>query len=96
MSSLQFLAWDQAARTHVGEYGSIGNEIIAHEFPYNRTNALVYDEDGVRIYSNIAVHYIPGPVAYRLEWNGLKFTFSGEPILCRQVVTRPLHGSDDS
>lgn len=72
------MAWDQAARTYVGEYDSNpGNTIIAHEFAYNQTNQLVYDRDGVKIYSNIAVHYIPGPVAYRLEWNGLKFTFSG-------------------
>ena len=78
--NVQFLAWDQAARHYVGEY-PVGNSIIAHEFPYNRTNQLVYNQNGVKIFSNIAVHYTPGPVAYRLEWNGLKFAFSGDIIL---------------
>lgn len=77
-NSVQFLAWDQESRNFVGEY-PVGNSIIAHEFAYNRTNQMVYDRQGVKVFSNIAVHYSPGPVSYRLEWNGLKFTFSGRP-----------------
>lgn len=89
---MQFLAWDQAARHYVGEY-PVGNSIIEHEFPYNRTNQLVYDQNGVKIFSNIAVHYTPGPVAYRLEWNGLKFTFSGDTVPLETFV-QFANGSD--
>ena len=80
---MQFLGWDQAARNHVSEYPAnfTGNQIIAHEFPYNKTNNLIYDANGVQIYSNIAFHYdTPGPVSLRLNWNGLSFTYSGENL----------------
>ena len=79
--ALQFLGWDQISRNHVSDFPSnyTGNQIIAYEFPYEKTNALIYDRNEVKIYSNPAYHYgSPGPVSLRLEWNGLKFTYSGE------------------
>ena len=63
--NVQFLAWHQAARHYVGEH-PIGNPIIAHEFPYDRTNQMVYDKSGVKTFSNIAV-----------RWGRLLITLSG-------------------
>lgn len=56
-----------------------GDNIIAHEFNYSVPNQVVYDANGVRILSTPVEHYdTPGPVALRLEWNGLVFTYSGK------------------
>ena len=39
---------------------------------------VVYEKDGLRITSTPVDHYhTDGPVAYRLDWNGLSVTYSG-------------------
>jgi ribonuclease Z len=60
-----------------------GMEIVAHEFDYGKLgpanpNMLVYDENDVQIYAFPTVHCIYGTVGYRLEWNGLSFSFHGD------------------
>jgi hypothetical protein len=55
-----------------------GQEVITHEFNYSVPNQVVYEANGVKITSTPVDHYdTPGPVAYRLEWNNLVFTYSG-------------------
>ena len=39
---------------------------------------LVYDDNDVQIYAFPTVHCIYGTVGYRLEWNGLSFSFHGD------------------
>ncbi|MEX2123445.1 MAG: guanitoxin biosynthesis MBL fold metallo-hydrolase GntH [Woeseia sp.] len=51
--------------------------IKVHEFDYAREQ-IVYDRNGVTIRSWPAVHVMDGPVSYSLEWNGLKFAYSGD------------------
>lgn len=80
MCDAQFLGWDKAARRNVdfGDRTDHGDSIVAREFDYSVKNQLIYSENGVSIYSTPVKHYgIPGPVALRLEWNGLVFTYSG-------------------
>ena len=55
-----------------------GNTIVAHEFNYNVTNQLIYDNNGVQVYSNPAFHYnTPGPVSLKLVWNNITIAYSG-------------------
>jgi ribonuclease Z len=38
----------------------------------------VYDENGVKIYAFPVAHILIGAVGYRLEWNGLSWSFHGD------------------
>lgn len=56
-----------------------GDDVIPREFDYAVRNQVVYNQNGVRILSTPVEHYgVPGPVALRLEWNDLVFTYSGK------------------
>ncbi len=72
----------QAALWHIeskrGFAPSTGAEIVAHEFDANEKEILVYDENGVKVYSYAVLHCIFGSRGYRLEWNDLSFSFSGD------------------
>jgi len=77
MEHLQkMLTWDLGGREGVVDYR--GYYIEAHEFDYRQINEIVYQENGVTIRSFPAIHAIDGPVSFTLEWNGLKFVFSGD------------------
>ena len=70
-------------QSKIGLIPSEGMNIVAHEFDYGRLGPdnprmLVYDENDVQIYAFPVVHCIYGSVGYRLEWNGLSFTFHGD------------------
>ena len=70
-------------QSKIGIVPSEGMDIIAHEFDYSQLSPdnpsmLVYDENDVKIYAFPTVHCIYGTVGYRLEWNGLSFTFHGD------------------
>ena len=51
--------------------------IDVHEFDYSKEQ-VVYQRNGVTIRAWPAVHVMDGPVSYSLEWNGLKFAYSGD------------------
>ena len=68
--------WDLTSRT--GRLNDPGSKITVHEFDYTKPNQVVYKKDGVTIRSWPAIHAIDGPVSFSLEWNGLKFVFSGD------------------
>lgn len=57
-----------------------GAEIIPHEFDATLDNQLVYDENGVKIYAYPVIHLLHGAVGYRLEWNGLSFSYAGDTM----------------
>jgi ribonuclease Z len=71
----EMYSWDITGRR--GNMPSSGGHIEATEFDYSKTH-VVYDKDGVKIRSWPAIHTIDGPVSYSLEWNGLKFVYSGD------------------
>ena len=68
--------WDYTGRLGVIPTGGGGLEVT--EFDYTKINQVVYEKNGVTIYSWPAIHCIDGAVSYRLEWNGLKFVFGGD------------------
>ena len=77
----------QAAEWHVqskaGLVPSTGTDVIAHEFDASKFSPdnpqmVVYEENGVKISAFPVVHCIFGSVGYRVEWNGLSFTFHGD------------------
>ena len=70
------MLWDVASR--YGEIPSGGGELEVNEFDYRGENQLIFDEDGVQIYSWPAIHAIDGSVSYGLRWNGLYFVFGGD------------------
>eukprot|EP00884_Botryococcus_braunii_P014854 jgi/Botrbrau1/2336/Bobra.39_1s0025.1 len=77
----KFLSWDSESRRRVNLVGrhDDGDKLITHEFDYAVRNQVVYESNGVRIISTPVDHYFtPGPVAYRVEWNDLVFTYSGD------------------
>ena len=71
----KMLAWDVAGRR--GNMPSSGGHLQVTEFDYSKVQS-VYEENGVIIRSWPAVHGIDGSVSYSLEWNGLKFVYSGD------------------
>lgn len=70
-------AWDIAGRA--GVVPDAGGEVVAHEHDYKKVQ-LVYDNNGVKIFSYPQIHMLDGPVGYRLEWNGLVFVFGGDSL----------------
>lgn len=74
-------SWHIESKTGIAP--SEGMMMVAHEFDYNKftpknQNQLIYDENDVKIYAYPVVHTIIGSVGYRLEWNGLSMSFSGD------------------
>jgi len=68
-------AWDLTGRR--GNMPSAGGHIEVTEFDYAKTHA-VYEKNGVKIRAWPAIHGIDGSVSYSLEWQGLKFVYSGD------------------
>jgi ribonuclease Z len=72
---LEVLTWDIASRS--GRVSGLYQPTV-HEFDYREENQVIYDHNGVVVRSWPAIHAIDGPVSFSLEWNGLKFVFSGD------------------
>jgi ribonuclease Z len=72
---LKSLTWDIMSRS--GRVSGTYQPTV-HEFDYKGANQIIYDEDGVVVRSWPAIHAIDGPVSFSLEWNDLKFVFSGD------------------
>lgn len=78
---LKASSWHIESKTGIAP--SEGMMMVAHEFDYNKftpqnQNQLIYDENDVQIYAYPVLHTIVGSVGYRLEWNGLSMSFSGD------------------
>ena len=69
-------SWDWASR--LGNVNTQGFQIDVTEFDYKAVNNLIYDENGVQIYTIPAIHALDGSVSFILKWNGLKFAFSSD------------------
>ena len=55
-----------------------GYEIEVNEFDYSKENGVVYEKNGVTVKSWPRSHAKDGAVAYRLDWNGLSFVWTGD------------------
>lgn len=72
----KMLAWD--IDTRMGNTDTRGAFLEVTEFPFDEVNNLIYDENGVTIRTIPAIHIFDGPVSFILEWNDLKFVYSGD------------------
>jgi ribonuclease Z len=55
-----------------------GYEVEVNEFDYQDDNGICYDKDGVVIQHWRRAHGKDGASAYRLDWNGLSFVWTGD------------------
>jgi len=55
-----------------------GYEIEVNEFDYTDDGGVCYDQDGVKIIHWRRSHALDGASAYRLDWNGLSFVWTGD------------------
>ena len=55
-----------------------GYEVEVNEFDFRDDNGICYDEDGVTIRHWQRSHTKDGASAYRLDWNGLSFVWTGD------------------
>jgi ribonuclease BN (tRNA processing enzyme) len=55
-----------------------GWDIEANEFDFKDNGGLIYDENGVKIIHWERSHAKDGASAYRLDWNGLCFVWTGD------------------
>lgn len=55
---------------------------------------VVYNRNGVRVTATPVSHYnTSGPVAYRLDWQGLSFTYSGDGHSGMPTLKLYFHGT---
>jgi ribonuclease Z len=55
-----------------------GYEIDVNEFDYTDDGGVCYDQDGVTVTHWRRSHMLDGASAYRLDWNGLSFVWTGD------------------
>ncbi|MFP6655111.1 MAG: guanitoxin biosynthesis MBL fold metallo-hydrolase GntH, partial [Myxococcota bacterium] len=55
-----------------------GWDIQVHEFDFRDDGGVVYDKDGVKVIHWQRSHAKDGASAYRLDWNGLCFVWTGD------------------
>jgi ribonuclease Z len=55
-----------------------GYEIEVNEFDFRKENDICYDKDGVTVRHWPRSHGKDGASAYRLDWNGLSFVWTGD------------------
>jgi len=72
----EMYVWDIATRAGFVDFR--GGELEVHEFPFDRVNEVIYDENGVVIRSIPAIHAQDGAVSFLLEWNGYKVVYGGD------------------
>jgi ribonuclease Z len=72
----EMYTWDLAGRAGLVDFR--GYSIEVNEFDYKAENAVIYEDNGVKIRSFPAIHSLDGPVSFSLEWNGLKFVFGSD------------------
>ena len=55
-----------------------GYEVEVNEFDYTDDNGICYDKNGVTVRHWRRSHNMDGASAYRLDWNGLSFVWTGD------------------
>jgi ribonuclease BN (tRNA processing enzyme) len=55
-----------------------GHEVEVHEFDFRDNGGVVYEENGVKVIHWQRSHAKDGASAYRLDWNGLCFVWTGD------------------
>lgn len=72
----------EMAHWHTDSFSSFpvgdGYEVEVNEFDFRDDNGICYDKDGVVVRHWRRSHSKDGASAYRLEWNGLSFVYTGD------------------
>lgn len=72
----------QMMRWHLDNFDACpigdGYEVEVNEFDWKDDNGVCYDKDGVQIRHWRRSHIKDGASAYRLDWNGLSFVWTGD------------------
>ena len=72
----------QMAHWHIDSFNSFpigdGYEVEVNEFDFRDDNGICYEKDGVVVRHWRRSHTKDGASAYRLEWNGLSFVWTGD------------------
>ncbi len=55
-----------------------GWDVIAHQFDFRDNGGVIYDRNGVKVIHWQRSHAKDGASAYRLDWNGLCFVWTGD------------------
>ncbi len=73
---MKMLAWHRRAFSvfPVGQ----GHDVEVNEFDYLDEGGVIYDENGVTVTHWQRSHAMDGASAYRLDWNGLCFVWTGD------------------
>jgi len=73
---MQMLRWHTEAFDHfpIGD----GYEVDVNEFDWKDENGICYEKNGVTIRHWRRSHAKDGATAYRLDWNGLSFVWTGD------------------
>ena len=66
--------WNAVSMAPVGD----GYEVEVNEFDWREDNGICYQQDGVTIRHWRRIHSMDGSSAYRLDWNGLSFVWTGD------------------
>ncbi len=75
---IKFGAWSMEAYRPLSPYADAMNKSNVTEFDFRDDGGVVYDEDGVKVIHWRRSHGADGASAYRLDWNGLSFAFTGD------------------
>lgn len=85
-------AWDTASlREHPS--GRSGAGMVATEFPHDKPT-VVYERNGVTISSFPVKHILPGPVGYRIDYQGRSVIFTGDTMPTESTVEACKGGVD--
>lgn len=75
-------AMQQMTHWHTDSFKSFpvgdGYDVEVNEFDFRDDNGICYDEDGVVVRHWRRSHTKDGASAYRLDWNGLSFVYTGD------------------
>ena len=73
----KFLAWSTQAFEGFGPMPAVETDDIT-EFDFHDDGGVCYDKEGVRVIHWRRSHAMDGASAYRLDWKGLSFVFTGD------------------
>ena len=73
----KFLAWSTQAFEGCGPMPACDSDDVT-EFDFHDDGGVCYDKDGVKVIHWRRSHAMDGASAYRLDWNGLSFVYTGD------------------
>ncbi len=73
----EFLTWGTQAFEGTGPMPAVDSDDVT-EFDFKDDGGVCYDRDGAKVIHWRRSHAMDGASAYRLDWNGLSFVYTGD------------------